>query len=114
MYSNELICKILIYLNERTDMNISINKLSEKFFYNRFYIMKLFKSELGLTINNYMNTIKIAKAMNEIKNTNHSMLRISIDCGFNSIEYFSETFKQVLGVGPRKYKNFTNYVIIHN
>ena len=31
---------------------------------------------------------------------------IAIKNGFNSLEYFSETFKHIMGVSPRTYKKF--------
>jgi AraC-like DNA-binding protein len=33
-------------------------------------------------------------------------MRIALNNGFNSIEYFSETFKNVLKISPREYKYF--------
>ena len=36
-------------------------------------------------------------------------LSIGLRNGFNSLEYFSETFKKVLGVNPRTYKKYISY-----
>ena len=43
MYSNDLVCNILIYINNNYKKDISIDEISNYFSYNRFYIMKLFK-----------------------------------------------------------------------
>ena len=36
----------------------------------------------------------------------NQIIRIALNNGFNSLEYFSETFKNIIKVSPRVYKNF--------
>ena len=40
---------------ENINKNITIDELSNIFFFDKFYIMKLFKKELNITIINYIN-----------------------------------------------------------
>lgn len=93
---------------------LSINDLENRFYYNRYYIMKLFKREIGVTIFDYVNNFKIYKSVNEIAISNNSMITIAINCGFNSLEYFSETFKNIVGVSPSNYKKILNREAIFN
>ena len=46
MYSNELICDILNYIDVNINKKITIVELYLKFYYNRYYIMKLFNKEI--------------------------------------------------------------------
>lgn len=108
MYSNELVCNILDYLDENINTIISIDMISSIFCYDKTYIMKRFKKELGISIVNYMNIIKIYNSLKYFKNDD-SILKISIESGFNSLEYYSEMFKKVIGVSPMTYKQFTRY-----
>lgn len=114
MYSNKLICQILNYIDTNWCNKLSINDLENKFYYNRYYIMKLFKREIGVTIFDYINNFKIHKSINEIAISNNSMITIAINCGFNSLEYFSETFKNIVGVSPSNYKKILNREAIFN
>ena len=100
MYSNNLICDILIYIDDNISNKITIEDLENKFFYNRYYIMKLFKKGMGITLINYINSIRIYNSITLIKESNNSLLNIAFKCGFYSIEYFSETFKKIIGVNP--------------
>ena len=43
MYSNDLGCHILDFLDNNLYRKVSIEELSSCFYYNRYYIMKLFK-----------------------------------------------------------------------
>ena len=106
MYSNNLICDILLYIDENITDKITVEELENKFFYNRYYIMKLFKKEMNITLINYMNSLRIYKAIILIKETDNNLLNIAFKCGFYSIEYFSETFKTIIGVNPRTANNY--------
>ena len=114
MYSNKLICQILNYIDTNWCNKLSINDLENRFYYNRYYIMKLFKREIGVTIFDYINNFKIYKSINEIAISNNSMITIAINCGFNSLEYFSETFKNIVGVSPSNYKKILYREAIFN
>ena len=108
MYSNELVCNILDYLDENINTIISIDMISSIFCYDKTYVMKRFKKELGISIVSYMNIIKIYNSLKYFK-YDDSILKISIESGFNSLEYYSEIFKKVIGVSPMTYKQFTRY-----
>ena len=106
MYSNSLICDILKYINENINSKITIEDIENRYFYNRFYIMKLFKKELRLTIVEYINSMRIYNSILNIKNTNNNLLNIAYKNGFYSIEYFSEIFKKIIGVNPMVVKKY--------
>lgn len=112
MYSNNLICDILIYIDDNISNKITIEDLENKFFYNRYYIMKLFKKEMGITLINYINSIRIYSSITLIKESNNSLLNIAFKCGFYSIEYFSETFKKIIGVNPEIVKQYLRKKIV--
>lgn len=106
MYSNSLICDILKYIDKNINNKISINDLENKFFYNKFYIIKLFKKEMHMTIIKYINSLRIYNSILQIKNENNSLLNIAFKNGFYSIEYFSEIFKKIVGVNPKIVKKY--------
>lgn len=106
MYSNNLICDILIYINNNILDKITIESLEKRFFYNRYYIMKLFKQEIGLTLIEYINSIRIYNSIMQLKNNNYSLTNIAFRNGFYSLEYFSETFKHITDVNPRLFKYY--------
>ena len=107
MYSNNLICDILEYIDTFLYSKITIDDLEKKFFYNRYYIMKLFKKEIGITIFDYINKLRIYSSIPKI-NSNKLLINIAINNGFYSLEYFSETFKKEIGVSPKKFIKLTN------
>lgn len=117
MYSNELVCKILKYIDDNINKKITVDELAKRFYYNRYYIMKLFKKEIGLSIFDYINHLRIYNSILAINESNKSLLSIAMENGFYSSEYFSEMFKKIIGVSPIiykktyyfKYNKFCNY-----
>ena len=113
MFSNELICNILDYLNKNFNDQIKIDELSYRFFYNRTYIMKRFKKELGISIIDYLNLKRIYESLKYFQ-YNKSILEIALLNGFNSQEYYSEIFKKIIGVSPLIYKKYHLFILKMN
>lgn len=108
MYSNELICNILNFIEININKKISIEEISIRFFYNRYYIMKLFKKELNISLVSYVNNLRIYNSIKSIQYSNDSFTKIALLNGFYSLEYFSEIFSLIMGVSPRVFRNYTN------
>ena len=110
MFSNELVCNILDYIDTNIDVEIKIDTLANIFYFNRTYIMKKFKKELGISIINYINMKKIYNSLKYFKD-NKSILEIALRSGFNSQEYYTEMFRNILNVSPLTYKKYINYIV---
>lgn len=104
MYSNELILKILDFIDSNINRKITMNELQELFYYNKDYIMRLFKKELNVTIFDYINKKRIYDSLNDLRNYDYLMTRVALLHGFTSQEYFSEIFTKIMGVNPLTYR----------
>ena len=52
--------------------------------------------------------IRVYNSLSYFKDDNY-FLSIAFKNGFNSLEYFSETFKKIVGVNPTIYKKYIYY-----
>ena len=59
MFSNKLVCDIICFIDKDINRKVSISDIEDEFFYNRYYIMKLFKREIGVSITNYVKFVLI-------------------------------------------------------
>lgn len=103
---NNLLINILSFIDNNLYTQISINDLSNRFFYNKDYIMRIFKKEFGMTIIEYINKKRVYNSLKDLKETDYYILKISILYGFTSQEYYSETFTKIMGVSPQVYRKF--------
>ena len=95
------ICKFI--LNNLYD-DITISKLENEFNYNKYYLIRMFKYYTGYTIKEFTNTIKVLKTIDPLLFTNDTILKIALNHGFNSQEYYSETFNNIIGISPLKFR----------
>ena len=109
MFSNDLVIKILNYIDNNLYKKISIDELAETFHFNKDYIMRLFKRETHFTITNYINSKRIYNSLKSFIYTDLSILNISINYGFYSQEYYCEMFHRIIGVSPSTYYKFINF-----
>lgn len=92
------------YLDEHYTEKISLDKLSEMFFINKFYMTRIFKEQYGTSINTYLQQLKITKAKQMLRFTDESVETIGIKCGIGEANYFSRLFRQVEGITPSAYR----------
>ena len=62
------------------------------------------KKLTGYPPNSFIINLKIEKAIEMIKASNYSMSDIAFACGFSSVQHFSSTFSQRIGVRPANYQ----------
>ena len=91
MFSNNLIIQILVYIENNLYKKISIDDLSITFHYNKDYIMRLFKKEIGYTIIDYINHKRIYNSLISFKYKNISILNISIKRILSLVKTISTT-----------------------
>ena len=106
IYMNELVLKILDYIDNNLYKKITMDELSRVFFFNKDYIMRTFKKELRMTIIDYINRKRIYNSLEELKTTDDMMLKVALKHGYVSQEYFSEIFSKYMGVNPLTYRKF--------
>ena len=106
-FSNELVCNILDYIKKNLFDEIKIDVFTSTFYFNRTYIIKKFKKEIGISIINYLNMERIYESLKYFKD-DKSILEIALKNGFNSQEYYCEIFKKIMGVSPIIYKKYLN------
>jgi AraC-like DNA-binding protein len=108
MKPNELVSYIIDYLNNNINRFVSIDELSFYFGYEKSYIMKVFKRHIGITIKDYQNNRRILNSIKGIYNGDN-LLRVALNNGFNSLEYYSEMFTKIVGVNPSIYRKFLKH-----
>lgn len=106
--NDNLIYQVLEYIDNNINEQISITKLSNTLYFNKDYIMRIFKKKFNITIIKYINLLKIYNNLSLYKNKHNSITYISICSSFNELEYYTRTFKQIFGVSPSTYKIFIN------
>lgn len=115
----ESIHKLKEYVDSCYTQNITLEKLSQKFFLNKQYISRLFKKEYSISLFQYINYLRIEKAKELLLDNNLKILEIIDILGFYDEAHFSKSFKKSTGDCPstfrRKYlKDYENHCLDDN
>lgn len=102
------ITECLDYIYAHIKERITIEELAEHTKLSPSYLSKLFKKELGISISDYIREKKIEKSQNLLKFCDYSLVDIANYLSFSSQSHFIQSFKQLVGMTPKKYRDL-NY-----
>ena len=64
----------------------------------------LFRSQVGITVIEYLTSIRINQAKQRLLVTESNCTQICFEVGYNNQSYFTRIFKQVVGMTPRQFR----------
>lgn len=88
------------YINDRFTDDISLTELADVGHLSPFHFSRLFKTLTGVTPYTYLLRVRLAQATVQIRNTHLPITDIAFSCGFNSLEHFSASYKNIYGKAP--------------
>ena len=83
------------------DSTLSISDISEALCVNQTYLRKMFKSEMNMTLSEYITSYRMQEAKKLITSTENKLSDIAEKVGYNDVSYFSNVFKKFYGISPR-------------
>lgn len=92
------------YLNIHFREEITLDKLAELTFMNKYYLSHIFKEHSGQSPIEYLLEKRISEAKKLLKTTDLSISQIANIVGFNSASYFSQYFKKINNLSPSQYR----------
>lgn len=67
------------------------------------HLARSFKSEMGISLVEYRNRLRIERFLRAVQNGNESLLRAARDAGFGSYAQFFRVYRKLLGTTPREH-----------
>ena len=77
---------------------------------SRPHFFKLFKMQMGITPNLYLNTLRAEHAIDDLMTTSKSVTEIGLDLGFASQASFTRFFTTNVGIPPTDYRRVAHFV----
>jgi two-component system response regulator YesN len=65
----------------------------------------IFKEQMGITIIDYLTSVRIERAKQLLIATDQNCTEICFEVGYNNQSYFTRTFKGLVGMTPRQFKD---------
>lgn len=102
--SDKSIKRIVKYIEKNYYTDLKLELLAEIFNYNSAYLGKIFKNNMGVSFNIYLDNIRIEQAKKLLMEENLRVYQVCEKVGYKNIDYFHSKFKKYVGISPLNYK----------
>ena len=98
------IYRCMTYIQSHTNMAIGVDDVAREIGRSSSYLMRRFKTELGMSVGEYITKCKLEEACDMLLYGERSLAEISAYLGYSSQSYFQNVFKKQLGMTPMQYR----------
>lgn len=109
--SEDILRKMLIYVDEHFREELKISDIANHFGYHKDYLSKIFNTGVGYGFNQYVNILRVKYAKRLIVQEKLTLDEIGTESGFQSALTFRRAFIDYYGQTPSEYRknlSFTN------
>ena len=100
----ETVVLIKQYLDEHYSEKITLDTLSDRYYVNKFYLTRLFRSRYDATITGYLSSLRINKAKHLLRFSDLTIEEIGEKVGIPDPNYMSRLFSKIEGMPPSEYR----------
>ena len=95
--------EVAIYIQEHLSDHLSLQDLARHFHYSPYHLSRTFKKQMGYSIKEYIEALKIKESINDLVQSPQKVTDIALNSGYSSLTTFSITFKRHTGLAPKKF-----------
>jgi DNA-binding LacI/PurR family transcriptional regulator/AraC-like DNA-binding protein len=95
-----IVMRAIAFLNRRFREHISRWRLSEELNASEDYLSRIFRTQMGITLWDYLNRLRIAYAVELLAGGSDTVAEIASLSGFQDQAYFCRVFKRIQGTTP--------------
>ncbi|MCI7323216.1 MAG: AraC family transcriptional regulator [Lachnospiraceae bacterium] len=91
---------VLDYMELHFAENISVSDLAKLCYFSDYHFMRFFKKHMNMTCVEYINNLRLEKAVELFEQGNTEILEVSLSVGFHNLSYFYRVFKKKYRMTP--------------
>lgn len=92
-------------VNKELGIDTSVKSIADRVYLHPVYLSKLYKSETGESLGDYIIRMRMEKAVYMLKSTNKKIYEITTELGYQNPQYFSKIFKKHYGCTPNEFRD---------
>lgn len=104
MNQNPMIQKLLLYIEENLDKDLTLDNLAKEFSYSKFYIARTFLEDTGVTLYKYIQGRRLSEAARKLVETEKPIAWIAYEACYNSQQAFTLAFRKAYLCSPQSYR----------
>lgn len=94
--------RIRQYIEDHYAEDIRLDELAALVHWNPFYLLRVFRNDVGLPPHAYLETVRVQRAC-EFLTQKMGLAEVAYSTGFSSQSHFTTSFKSLIGVTPGQY-----------
>ena len=95
------------YIHEQLETGIALSDVADALHVSKHYLCRLFKAETGMTVGAYINSARVVRAKQFLRDGDEPISFVASECGYNEPSVFAKSFKKETGMTPSAYRNMT-------
>lgn len=99
-----LVQKAIVTIDTNMASSLSLCYLAKEQKVSPGYLSTIFKRETGLSVTEFIRDRRIKHAAHLLATTHLQIQSVAKQCGIPDVQYFSKTFKRVMGKPPKDYR----------
>lgn len=103
--SHELTYQIVQYVAQHFQEPLSLTVLAKALCISKYHLSRVFSEKMGIRFNDYLNSIRLAYALQQIENTELPIAEIGLEVGFESPSTFYRAFRDHYHTTPLQYRS---------
>ena len=104
-------CQLLIqanqYLKQYCGQTLDLKQLALHLNVSPSHLSHLYRREMDTTFREMLNKIRMERACELLLETDDRIYEVAEKCGFSTPRYFSEVFRDYMGMTPNEYREYT-------
>lgn len=100
------------FIHSEYDQAINARIVAGEIGFSESTVYRLFQEYMGMSFNQYLNSVRVSAACGLIEKSDCSITEISAKCGFSSLSNFYRTFQQFMGAAPRKFRKMNGLNVV--
>ncbi|MBK1877660.1 helix-turn-helix domain-containing protein [Pelagicoccus mobilis] len=101
---NERLKRVLDHLNSNFQKPISLESVARVANLSPIAFSRYFSQTMGRPLSRYLNELRLSWACNQLLDTDHTVLSISLEAGYTSLTNFNRRFREIKEMTPREYR----------
>jgi AraC-like DNA-binding protein len=103
-HSSPVVVRICDFIADNFREDIDSSDIAQAADIHPKYAMSVFKKSTGMTLNDYVNLMRLSFAQALLMQDDANVLHVAMDSGFGSLSAFNKSFRKIAGMSPTDFR----------
>ncbi|MBI1358585.1 MAG: helix-turn-helix domain-containing protein [Acidobacteria bacterium] len=99
-----VLTRVLGKIEAHLDADLSLQALADESGYSRAHFLRLFRLATGVTPHQYILSLRLKRAQDQLKQSDASISDVALSCGFSSQSHMTSLFRRRLEMTPGEFR----------